>query len=121
MADQITTDYTSLFGGKAVTQPADDLIRTWAGFLPGFDSTHHMVASLVVTGFEGDTATAHANFTATHRIGKALWVLGGRYDYKLSKAGGAWRVTSLTMTAMWETGDRTLAAQAAKRSSSVKH
>lgn len=120
MAEQITTDYTSLFGGKPVTQPADELVKSWAAFLPGFDSTHHMVASLMVTSIDGDDAIAQANFTATHRIDKELWVLGGRYDYKLSKASGKWRVTSLTMKALWEIGDRGLVQRAAKRASDKK-
>ncbi|MEM7775130.1 MAG: nuclear transport factor 2 family protein [Pseudomonadota bacterium] len=120
LADQITTDYTSLFGGNPVTQRADELVQNWSVFLPGFDSTHHMVTSLMVTSVDGDSATAQANFTATHRIDKALWVLGGRYDYKLSKASGEWRVTSLKMTALWETGDRSLVKQAAKRAAVKK-
>ena len=36
MSDEITTDFTSLFGGEAVTRPADELIRNRAAFLPGF-------------------------------------------------------------------------------------
>ena len=120
MADEITTDYTSLFGGKPATQPADQLVKNWAQFLPGFDSTHHMVGSLMVTNVEGDAVTAQANFTATHRIDKDLWVLGGRYDYRFVRASGAWRLSSLTMTALWETGDRGLVQLAAKRASEKK-
>lgn len=120
LADRITTDYTSLFGGKAVTQSAEELVKAWAGFLPGFDATHHMVASVIVTQVDGDRATAQANFTATHRIGSALWVLGGRYDYVLSKTTGGWRVTSLTMAVVWETGDRGLVQAAAKRAAARK-
>lgn len=116
MSDQITTDYTSLFGGEPVTQPADKLVKTWAAFLPGFDSTHHMVTNHSVTRTGTDTATAEADFTATHRIGDALWVLGGRYSYRLSNSGAGWMVTSMTMQALWETGDRAaLIGQALKR------
>lgn len=57
---------------------------------------------------------------ATHRLGEALWVLGGRYDYRLSKASGNWRLTSLTMTALWETGDRGLIELATKRTKTGK-
>ena len=115
LADTITTDYTSLFGGKPVTQPADDLLKSWSTFLPGFDSTHHMIASLIVANVEDNSATAQANFTATHRIDDSLWVLGGRYNYDFSKTSGNWRLTSLTMTALWETGDRNLIQLASKR------
>ena len=123
MADRITTDYTSLFGGEPTTQAADDLIKGWAAFLPGFESTHHLVTNHAVTGQECDggacTLTAEADFVATHRIGDALWVLGGRYSYRLDAfPGGKDRllVTSLTMQALWETGDRAvLIGQAMER------
>ncbi|MDE0033342.1 MAG: nuclear transport factor 2 family protein [Deltaproteobacteria bacterium] len=121
MSDEITTDYTSLFGGEPVTQPADDLVKSWAGFLPGFDSTHHMVTNHTVTSAAADTATAEADFTATHRIGDALWVLGGRYSYRLSRSDAGWIVTSMSMHALWETGDRaTLIGQAVERVSGKK-
>ena len=106
MSDEITTDYTSLFGGEPLTQPADELVGGWAAFLPGFESTHHMVTNHTVTRAGTDTANAEADFTATHRIGDALWVLGGRYHYQLGKSEAGWIVTSMTMEALWETGDR---------------
>lgn len=106
MADEITTDYTSLFGGEPVTQPSQDLVKGWSAFLPGFDSTHHMVTNHTLTGLDGDTAMAESEFTATHRLGERLWVLGGRYSYELSKTDRGWVVTSMTMHALWETGDR---------------
>ena len=115
MADTVTTDYTSLFGGEPVTQPADDLVAQWSSFLPGFDTTQHLVANHTITTVTETTATAQADFQATHRIGKAFWVLGGRYDYKLVKTGGRWLLTSITMTPVWETGDRDLVKQAGER------
>lgn len=115
MADEVTTDYTSYFGGEAVTQPADELVRNWAAFLPGFDSTHHMVTNHTVKSIEGDVATAEADFTATHRIDDSLWVLGGRYSYELREIDGHWRVTSLSMTSLWESGDPSLVSQATER------
>ena len=48
-ADTVTTDYSSLWGGDAITQPTDALVGAWAGFLPGFDSTHHMVTNHTIT------------------------------------------------------------------------
>jgi len=121
MSDEIATDYTSLFGGEPVTQPADDLVEGWAAFLPGFDSTHHMVANHTVTGGGADTATAEADFTATHRIGDALWVLGGRYSYRLRKSDAGWVVASIVMQALWETGDRAaLIGQALERAAAKR-
>ncbi|WP_422374433.1 nuclear transport factor 2 family protein [Roseibium sp.] len=114
-ADTVTTDYTSLWGGDPVTQPADELVAGWSAFLPGFDSTHHMVTNHTVMSETGTSATAEADFTATHRIGDGLWTLGGRYSYELERSDDRWKVTSMTMTALWETGDRGLVAKAGER------
>jgi len=114
-APTVTTDYTSLWGGDPSTQPADDLIAAWAGFLPGFEITHHMVTNHTVTALSDTEAAAEADFTATHRIEEDLWVLGGRYSYELEKSGSRWLVTSMTMTALWESGDRGLVAVAGER------
>lgn len=115
MADEITTDYTGLWGGEPVTQPADELIANWAGFLPGFEVTQHLVTGHTIQ-FKGDKgALAQADFQATHRIDKEFWVLGGRYEYTFLKKDGKWLVTSLIMTPTWERGDRGLTAKAGKR------
>lgn len=113
--DNVVLDYTSLWGGEAATQAADDVVGGWSAFLPGFDSTHHMVTNATVTSVSGGTATAEADFTATHRIDDALWTLGGRYSYTLEQSGDRWLVSGLTMTALWETGDRGLVGVAAER------
>lgn len=117
-ADSVTTDYTSLWGGEPITQPADDLVAAWSAFLPGFDVTHHMVTNHTIDEASETQATAQADFTATHRIDDDLWVLGGRYDYALEMKDGRWVVTSLKMTALWETGDRALVETAGQRAAS---
>lgn len=119
-ADDVTVDYTSLWGGEPATQAADDLVAGWAAFLPGFDSTHHMVTNHTITNVDDNTATAEADFTATHRIGDTLWTLGGRYTYELVQTSERWKVYSLTMTALWESGDRGLVSVAAERATAAE-
>ncbi|CDZ36170.1 Alpha/beta hydrolase family protein [Neorhizobium galegae bv. officinalis] len=119
-ADEVTLDYTSLWGGTPTTQAADDIIRQWSGFLPGFDETQHLVTNHAITSLEGAKATAEADFQATHRIGTDLWVLTGHYRYELIKVNAAWKVSALTMTATHETGDRGLAARAAERAPKIR-
>ena len=114
-SETVTTDYTSLWGGDPVTQPADELVAGWSGFLPGFDNTHHMVTNHTITSLDDTKATAEADFTATHRIDDQLWTLGGRYSYELEQFNDRWLVTSMTMTALWETGDRGLVGTAGER------
>lgn len=115
LSDTVTLDYTSLWGGEPTTQEADAVVAEWAGFLPGFDVTQHLVTNHTVALVSETAATAQADFQATHRTGDDLWVLGGRYDYDLLKTGDRWTVSSISMTALWETGDRGLVAVAAGR------
>ena len=114
-AEQVTADYTSLWGGEPAKQASEDLVNSWAAFLPGFDSTHHMVTNHTISSMTDASATAEADFTATHRIDDKLWTLGGRYTYELERSGERWVVTSLTMTALWETGERGLVGIAGNR------
>lgn len=121
MADEITTDYTGLWGGEPVTQSADELITGWAGFLPGFEVTQHLVTGHTIEFSSDQTASAQADFQATHRIEDEFWVLGGRYEYSLIKKNEQWLVTSMTMIPSWETGDRALTAKAVERAKALQN
>ena len=116
MTDEVTTDYTRLFGDEPVTQPADELVKGWANFLPGFETTQHMITNQAVKSVEGDRASAESDVLVTHRIGENFWVLGARYSYELRKVDSNWLVSSMSITPLWETGDRGLVQQAAERS-----
>ena len=118
-AETVTVDYTSLWGGEPATQSGDELVAAWSGFLPGFDVTHHMVTNHTIQALTDTAAVAQADFTATHRIDDELWVLGGRYDYMLEKTADRWVVSAMTMTALWETGDRGLVAKAGARAAAA--
>ena len=114
-ANEVTLDYTSLWGGEPVTLPADEVIAQWSGFLPGFDRTLHLVTNHAIVAATENSAKAEADFQATHRIGPDLWVLSGHYRYSLIKADDGWKVAGMTMTMTHETGDRTLVSRAAER------
>lgn len=110
--DRVTLDYTSLWGGEPTTQAADEVVAAWSSFLPGFDTTQHLVANHTVLEIDGDSARMEADFQATHRIEEEIWVLQGRYAYDLAKVGGTWKVRGMVMTSTGETGDRGLVEQA---------
>ena len=116
----VITDYTSLVGGEPVSQAADELIKQWSGFLPGFDMTQHLVTNHTITHYSGTEAKMQADFQATHRIDKDIWVLGGQYDYTLKKIDDQWFVSFIKMTHTWETGNRDLASKAAERAKNRK-
>jgi hypothetical protein len=114
-ADEVTLDYTSLWGGEPATSSAEEVVAQWAGFLPGFDATLHLVTNHTVTAFDGETAQAQADFQALHRIGTDSWVLAGHYDYDLVREADGWKIAGLTMSWTHETGDRGLVGRAAER------
>lgn len=116
-AEKVTLDYTSLWGGEAKTQPADEVVAQWSAFLPGFDATVHLLANHAIVESTPTTAMAEADFQATHSLGNDTWVLLGRYRYGLEKIDGVWKVSRLVMTRTAEIGDRGLVERAARRAS----
>ncbi|MEU7526758.1 nuclear transport factor 2 family protein [Saccharothrix sp. NPDC042600] len=108
---EVRVDYTRLVGGEPATVPAAALVADWRRNLGHLAATQHVLANqaVLVTGRE---ATATADFQAAHRdgplVGGRLWVLGGRYDYRLTRVGRGWRIGAVTMHPLWEYGDRTV-------------
>lgn len=116
-ADEVYVDYTSLAGGEPATIAADALIGSWEGLLPGFSATQHLLGSHVVN-VQGENAECEAHFQATHVIDDQQWTLGGRYHFELQNHEEAWKITAITMTALWSVGDQAgLLAQAQERAS----
>lgn len=112
-------DYTSLTGGEPERISARDLVlRRWAPPFEVLDSTQHFTGPCTVS-VDGDRATAHAYFQATHVLGDAeggdKWTLGGRYDWTFVRGTDGWKVSKVTMTAIWDSGNRDLMAQAAAK------
>ena len=119
-APEVTTDYTSLFGGTPQTQARSALVAGWRGMLPGFDATQHMVTVAEVRLRDPDHATARSYVRATHRLGTALWVVGGFYTHELVRSPEGWRVTFMRLGLLYEEGDRGLVAGAAERAQALR-
>lgn len=121
LADEVFVDYTSLMGGDATLQKADDLIASWQSFLPGFTTTQHVITNHRVS-IQGERATVVSQFIATHRLvgapGGELWTLGGRYQHTLHLKNAGWKVVAMTMIWAWQTGNTELPKLAAKRAAS---
>lgn len=119
--DEIRRDYTSLTGGDPDGIVARKLVtEEWAPALGSLDATQHFIGPCTIS-VKGDRATAHSYFQAKHVLAGAdsgeKWTLGGRYDWDLVRTAGRWRISGVTMTAMWDEGNRDLMAQAAARAS----
>lgn len=107
-AAHVEVDYTALLGGEPAVLGSDQLIGGWADTLTTFDATQHIVANLIVRFEDEQTARVRACFQATHvKSGlEPAWVLGGSYDVVLENGPAGWRITALTMTPAWSTGER---------------
>ncbi|MEM7284913.1 MAG: nuclear transport factor 2 family protein [Actinomycetota bacterium] len=100
-ADRVDLDYTSLQGGERTSLTADAIVGGWADHFATMDAHQHLVTNHLVTRSD-DTARVTAQFIATHQTGDAVWTLGGDYEFDLLDDGAGWRISSMTMTAVWQ-------------------
>ncbi len=96
-ADQVDTDYTSLWGGSPATQPADELIAGWREFALGFSATQHLTGPVI----EVDGAW-HAHVQARHWRDGQVWVVYGHYVARVADG----KITALSLTLLAEEGER---------------
>jgi ketosteroid isomerase-like protein len=114
--DPIYSDRTSLWGGEPVTATPAEFVAGWRGALQNLDAIHHLITNHVIT-LNGDEATCAANMMGTHVFvnpsGGPMWTVGGRHDYKLKRTADGWKISSLTFTIQWATGNMNIVALAA--------
>lgn len=105
LADEVRTDYTSLFGGEPTTVSGDDLVAQWQSLLPGFAATHHLTGPVLESDGVVDThVQAHHWMPDGQR-----WSVYGRYTAHVVDG----RITSLTLHTYQQEGDPELPATAA--------
>jgi hypothetical protein len=113
-ADEVRTDYTSLFGGEPQTQSGDALIAGWSGVLETV-ATQHLLGPIEVA-FDGLGATARCHVRAIHHAagapGGELWEVLGHYVFTLVREGEAWRISGMTLETFAQTGNTRLLAEA---------
>jgi len=116
-ADQVETDYRSLFGGDVQVQPADQLVlEGWRTLLSPLESTQHLLGPIDVE-ITGQTARAECHVRGYHRAPAAAsgpeWMVAGHYVFSLTRAGESWKITKLVLHATYQTGNRDLLREAA--------
>jgi len=113
-ADEVETDYTSLFGGAPQRQSGDDLIQGWQKVLAKV-STQHLLGPIDVT-LSGTAATAECHVRAWHHAtgapGGAEWVVGGHYVFELAKTSETWRITTMKLETFHQSGNTKLLQEA---------
>ncbi|MCG8614630.1 MAG: alpha/beta fold hydrolase [Desulfobacterales bacterium] len=113
-ADQVTVDYTSLFGGNVERVAVKDLMKRWASFLPGFEVTRHNLTNIDVRVKE-TTAEASADIRAEHYLDGLFWEVSGTYTYRLTRDKGLWKIAGLTLNFASERGTRDVLALAGEK------
>jgi ketosteroid isomerase-like protein len=110
-ADEVVTDYTSLFGGAPQTQTGSALIDGWRAALANV-TTHHQLGPITVKlGPSGATAECHVR--ALHRAegapGGSDWEVLGHYVFQLAPAaGGTWKIGAMTVLTSMQLGNAKL-------------
>lgn len=109
-ADEVETDYTSLFGGTPQRQRGDDLIDGWRRALAPV-STQHLLGPIDVE-VAGSIASAQCHVRAWHHARGAAsgdeWVVGGHYIFGLARTGETWRITTMTLETLHQSGNAKL-------------
>lgn len=114
MTQNVLLDYTSFVGGEPANLTPKQITNSWAGFLPGFDKTHHQLSDFKVT-INDETAIATYTGKADHFIGKEIWTVEGTYESELKKVNDTWKVSKLKFNFKQQTGNLDLPAMATKR------
>jgi hypothetical protein len=115
-ADEVITDYTSLFGGEVQHQRGDDLIGAWRRLLSPLDATQHLAGPIDVQ-LHGDRAIAECHVRGYHvrrgAPGGDEWMVAGQWVIEMVERQNAWRVTKMTLKTFYQTGNRELLSQTA--------
>lgn len=116
-AGEVSTDYTSLFGGTPQRQAGDDLIGVWNRAL-GNVQTQHLLGPIDVR-ITGSAAVAECHVRAWHYAAGARggeeWVVAGHYVFALAKSNEAWSITGLKLETLHQTGNTKLLEEANQR------
>jgi hypothetical protein len=108
-ADQVDVDYTSLTGGEPGTVARSDLVGGWRKNLEHLEATQHLHGNHVIS-LDGDEATCVTNVQGTHvrpnATGGPLWTVGGRYDFRLTRTPSGWRISAMSLTVKWASGNQ---------------
>lgn len=110
-ADEVMLDYTSLAGGAPAQVDRRALVESWRQLLSTMTATQHLLGNHLVT-VDGDVAECTTQFQATHlanlAAGEDRWILGGHYRFGLIRVWGQWRISALTMTMTWSSGNQAI-------------
>jgi hypothetical protein len=115
LADEVTIDYTSLFGGDTSNTSRSGLVSQMRATLQGFDATQHLIGNVQVRGSSAEEASTLSHVRATHWIDDRFWIVGGVYTHNLVRTPDGWQVTYMRFQRLYEEGSRAALRDAAGR------
>src|SRR6266540_6825977 len=105
-AEEVDTDYTSLWGGEPATVKIEDLVADWQQLAYGFNATQHLTGPIITVD-----GKLHTHVRAHHWFDGAAWTVYGHYIAVVT----AGRIAALTLQTYQEVGDRELVTRARSR------
>lgn len=116
LADEVTLDYTSLFGGVPQRLASEVVIEQWSGVFQRLRTTQHTLSNLLVDVTK-DYAVSTSYVQALHNLpytdGGSTWMLYGYYEHELVKTTDGWKITSMKLIATHQEGNTSLLGAAA--------
>ncbi|MEQ8716789.1 MAG: nuclear transport factor 2 family protein [Acidimicrobiales bacterium] len=108
-AEQVTMDFSSWNGRPPVTLDADEWVADVVPLFEGLDATQHTLSQPIVE-IDGDRATCTVYMKAEHFLwndrGDDWHSLGGYYTDTLVRTDAGWRIDGVTLTVLWNKGNR---------------
>jgi hypothetical protein len=119
-ADEIETDFTSVFGGAPRKVSADKWTDAARRTTSGLAATQHMITNHVITvDNESDTATCVAYVQARHYLpndsGDSTQNMFGYYTNRFTRTRDGWKIQACKLTLTWQTGNRHIFTLAGER------
>jgi hypothetical protein len=115
-ADELDTDYTSLFGGTPQRQTADALVGGWRTALARV-ATQHLLGPVVVH-LRGTQATARCHVRAMHVLAGAAsgasWEVLGHYVFELARGDAGWKIVGMKLETLLQLGNTKLLQETAE-------
>jgi len=108
-ADEIETDFTSVFGGEPRKVSADRWTEAARRSLSGLQATQHMITNHVITFQGDDEATCVAYVQARHHLpndtGESDQTMFGYYTNRFVRTADGWKIRACKLTVTWNTGN----------------
>jgi hypothetical protein len=99
-ADEVATDYTSLWGGEPEMLPVDELVACWTEFASELAATQHQTGPVVISdGYAETHVVAHHWLPGAQ--GGNLWTVHGHYIARIADG----RIAELTLETFHAGGD----------------